>query len=118
MNWFKCLFSRKPKPVPFDRPKPGPDIIGRQAGQKRNRVHIYRQPFGYPIRLCDWVMVELTDIEKVGECQGVGGPAELTTLLMALDWRANQGDRICKHCEAVAIGYRQSINAAPFEGAG
>lgn len=141
MNWFTRLFRGKPRPavqgelipavrespnveigdtvaaeVPSDlqppRPQPGPDIIGRQAGQKRNRVHIYRQPFGYPIRLCDWLMVEIDDIEEVGRCQGLGGPAEMVTLATALDWRAMKGDQICYHCEAVVQGKRTSVGMA------
>lgn len=112
MNLLKRLFGRKQKPdwkasVPPPL-KPGFDIIGRQGGhnRKRNRVHIYRQPFGYPIRLCDWIMVEEADIEVVGYCQGINGPAEMITLATALDWRENQGDRICRHCKAVATGKR------------
>jgi len=90
--------------------KPNRDIIGRQAGQKRNRVHVYRQPYGYPIRLCDWIMVEKTDIEEVGQCQGVAGPADdIQVLAAALDWRENAGDRICRHCRAVAVGKRTPI---------
>ena len=138
MNWFNQLFRRKPRPtvqgelipavrespnvetgdtvaaeVPSDlqppRPQPGPDIIGRQKGRKRNRVHVYRQPFGYPIRLCDWFMVETDDIEEVGRCQGLGGPAEMITLATALDWRENHGDRVCRHCKAVVTGKRSSM---------
>jgi len=89
---------------------PGNDIIGRQRGQKRNRVHIYRQPSGYPIRLCDWIMVEKTDIEEVGECQGINGPADdIRVLAAALNWRENAGDRICRHCKATAQGKRTSF---------
>lgn len=109
MNWFTNLFKRKPKPVPFEPPKPGADIIGRQAGQKRNRVHIYRQPFGYPIRLCDWILVDLNQIEEVGRCQGLGGPSEMAILADALYYRETHGDRICRHCKAVASGNRRSV---------
>ena len=125
MNWFTGLFRRKPRPtvqgelVPAvsqepSRSQPGPDIIGRQKGQKRNRVHVYRQPFGYPIRLCDWLMVETDDIEEVGRCQGLGGPAEMITLATALDWRENHGDRICRHCKAIVAGKRGSMAPWPL----
>lgn len=111
MRFFDWLFRRKKaEPVELPaRPQPGPDIIGRQAGQKRNRVHIFRQPFGYPIRACDWVAVERESVEYRGEAQGVGGPAELKTLAVALDYRECKGDRICCHCRAVALGKRSSV---------
>ena len=108
MNWFTRLFRRKPKPEPTPtRPKAGGDIIGRQGGQKRNRTHIYRQPLGYPIRLCDWGAQDIDSIERVGECQGLNGPAELNALELALDWAETNKDAvICKHCRAVAQGKR------------
>jgi len=90
------------------QPKPGPDLIARQGGQKRNRVHVYRQPFGYPIRACDWIAVD--NIEVLGQCQGADGPAELVTLNMALDLHERKpGVVICKHCRAVAQGKRNII---------
>ena len=115
MNWFIRLFRRKPKPVPFETPRPqlkaGGDIVARQGGQKRNRVHIYRQPFGYPIRLCDWVYVDVETIERIGETQGIcGGAAELDALVLALNWAEdNKMACICKHCQAIAQGKRESI---------
>lgn len=111
MNWFTRLFRRKPKPEPTPtRPKAGGDIIGRQAGQKRNRTHIYRQPFGYPIRLCDWVAVDKETIEYIGEAQGLCGPAAKEALVMALDWAEKTKDAvICKHCRAMAQGKRESV---------
>ena len=111
MNWFTRLFRRKPKPEPTPaRPKAGGDIIGRQRGQKRNRVHVYRQPFGYPIRFCDWVMVNVETLERIGEAQGLNGPAELLTLDMALDWaESTKGAIICKHCRALAQGKRGPV---------
>jgi len=90
--------------------KPKPDLIARQGGQKRNRVHIYRQPFGYPIRACDWIAVEYSDVEVLGQCQGADGPAELVTLNMALDLHERKpGVVICKHCRKVAQGERNVI---------
>jgi len=90
------------------RPKAGPDLIGRQGGQKRNRVHVYRQPFGYPIRACDWIAAD--NVEVLGQCQGADGPAELVTLNMALDLHERKpGVVICKHCRAVAQGKRNII---------
>ena len=92
MNWFKCLFRRKPKPVPFQLAELGPDIIGRQGGQKRNRVHLYRQPFGYPIRACDWIAVEEEDLED--RRRPVDGELWADALT-------------CKHCLDVAQGKRE-----------
>lgn len=87
----------------------GADLIGRQGGQKRNRVHIYRQPFGYPIRLCDHIAVARDDIEFVGMAQGISGPAEWPALVAALDWSETaKNARICKHCQGVAQGKRRS----------
>lgn len=87
------------------------DIVGRQGGQKRNRTHIYRQPFGYPIRFCDWVAVERETIERIGETQGIqGGPAQKEALEMGLDWAETNKDAvICKHCRALAQGKRGPV---------
>jgi len=107
MNWFTRLFKRKPKPEP-EPPKARGDIIARQGGQKRNRVHVYRQPFVHPIRLCDWIHVDVETIERIGEAQGLGGPAEKEALAAALDWvEVNKGVRICKHCQAIVKGKRR-----------
>lgn len=116
MNWFTRLFRRKPKPEPKSsiRLEAGGDIVGRQGGQKRNRVHIYRQPFGYPIRLCDWVAEDVETIERVGEAQGLNGPAELPALVMALDWaESTKNAVICKHCRAIAQGKRGPVMGGP-----
>jgi hypothetical protein len=102
--------TRHKKPsAPVDN-KPGPDIIGRQGGQKRNRVHIYRQPFGYPIRLCDWTAQQAKEIEIVGQVQGIGGPGEPKALAAGLDWAESmKGAVICKHCRRIAQGIRESV---------
>lgn len=93
---------------------PGGDIVGRQGGQERNRTHIYRQPFGYPIRLCDWVAVDVETIERIGEAQGLTGPAEAAALVMALDWAETNKDAvICKHCRAVVQGKRGPLMGGP-----
>lgn len=121
MNWFTRLFRRRPKPKAeamariIEERKPRGDIIGRQAGQKRNRTHVYRQPFGYPIRLCDWVAQDIDSIERIGETQGItGGPAELNALEVALDWaEAYKGAVICKHCLAIAQGKRGPVIGGP-----
>jgi len=95
--------------------QPRGDIIGRQGGQNRNRTHVYRQPYGYPIRLCDWTIqgsiYDRTSIERIGETQGVtGGPAELEALVLALDWaEVNKKAVICKHCLAAVKGKRVSL---------
>lgn len=123
LRWKWYIWRGKEPPPPFPLPSgvdiitesqdrigaAGADIIGRQVGQRRNRVHIYRQPYGYPIRLCDWSGVQLEDIEELGRCQGIGGPAEPITLVTALDWRLTQGDRVCQHCKAAALGKRFSV---------
>jgi len=100
--------------ISVERRKAGGDIIARQGGQKRNRTHIYRQPFGYPIRLCDWVAVDVETIERIGEAQGLFGPAALLALEAALDWAESvKGAVICKHCRALAQGKRGPIMGAP-----
>jgi len=115
--FFNHLFRRKPKPakVQIRALKAGGDIIGRQGGQKRNRVHIYRQPLGYPIRLCDWIAVDMDTIERIGEAQGItGGPAELPALNAGLDWSENWKKAvICKHCRALVNGKRGPVMGAP-----
>jgi len=130
MNWFTRLFRRKPKlhstptsvsdqeakaaVAEAQRPKAGGDIIGRQGGQKRNRAHIYRQPYGYPIRLCDWVSVDVETIERIGEAQGLNGPAAKEALDAALDWaEAVKKAVICKHCRAAVKGKRGPLMGEP-----
>lgn len=104
------LFTAASRIVKDHITKPGGDIIGRQAGQKRNRTHIYRQPFGYPIRFCDWIAIDVESVERIGEAQGLNGPAELAALEAALDWaEATKNAVICKHCRAMAQGKRESI---------
>jgi len=127
---FLSLFQGKPKPLVLEdeasvkqfagkvseaqRPKAGADIIARQGGQKRNRAHIYRQPFGYPIRFCDWIAVDMETIERIGECHGLFGPADLPALDMALDWAEGKRNAvICKHCRALAQGKRGPVMGAP-----
>lgn len=96
------------------------DIIGRQGGQKRNRTHIYRQPLGYPIRLCDWTSQDKDTIESFGEvAQGANGPAAKEALVMALDWaEKTKGAVICKHCRATVQGKREPIMAMVNHGHG
>ena len=130
MNWFTRLFRRKSKPEPepdvvFDTEhgrdillKPAADIIGRQGGQKRNRVHIYRRPLGYPIRLCDWIAVDMESIQLIAHIEGISGPAEMKALVTGLDWaetwKNNRGEyvTICKHCRATIHGKR----GLPYDG--
>ncbi len=97
-----------------ERPKAGPDIIGRQRGQKRNRVHIFRQPYGYPIRLCDWALQDIDSIERIGEVEGTRGPVEAARLVMALDLMdTTKGTRVCKHCRATVKGKRGPLMGEP-----
>ncbi len=42
-----------------------PIFTARQGGQKRNRRHIYHQPYGYPIRACDWIAVDDENLEDI-----------------------------------------------------
>lgn len=96
--------------------KPRGDVIGRQGGHNktRNRTHIFRQPFGYPIRLCDWTMQELDSIERIGEAQGTDGPAAKEALVLALDWAEREKKAvICKHCLATVKGERGPIMGEP-----
>ncbi|MFA5429822.1 MAG: hypothetical protein WC329_01530 [Candidatus Omnitrophota bacterium] len=82
--------------------EPGPDIIARPLGQKRNRVHVYRQPYGWPIRSCDWVAQAPEDLEifwMIQEGQAVG----------FFNLAAEKGHSICKHCRAIIEGKRVSI---------
>ena len=114
-RFFKWLFRRKSKDVPPQvtkvGPKPGPDIVGRQGGQARNRVHVYREPYGYPIRLCDWVAVDYDQIEDRHTCFGIHGPVDdMRVLAAALDYyEVNRKARVCQNCRAVAQGKRTSI---------
>lgn len=111
MNWFTRLFRRKLKPEPAPiRLKAYGDFIGRQGGRRRNRVHIYRQWFGYPMRLCDWSAQNIDSIERIVEVQGLNGPAKSVTLGARLDWaEATKDAVICKHCRAVARGKRVAL---------
>lgn len=81
-----------------------PDLIARQGGQKRNRVHIYRQPYGYPIRYCDWSAQDLDDIEILGRWEEAkSGPA--TPIQNALIHYAHLAGRsYCKNCHKIAFG--------------
>lgn len=89
--------------------KPNRDIIARQGGQKRNRVHVYRQPFGYPIRLCDWNAEAIEDLEVLGTWDEANTLAE-TPLDKALSYHADAiGKRYCRNCEAVVQGKRSSF---------
>jgi len=55
-------------------------------------------------------MVEKTDIEVVGECEGVAGPADdMVSLAAALDYLENADNRICRHCKKTAQEKRTSI---------
>jgi len=94
------------------KPKPGPDLIGRQGGQKRNRVHVYRQPHGYPIRFCDGETFDKEDLEALGKCTGGDGSSEPAMLKMALALQERTpGVVICKHCLAILDGKRGNGSA-------
>jgi len=81
----------------------GPALIARQGGQKRNRVHLYRQPFGYPIRACDWEAFAPEDLEDVFKLT-FGDPA---TALQSEGAAFHKPT--CKHCQAVIAGKRTSV---------
>jgi len=84
----------------LEKERPGRDIIARQGGQKRNRVHLYEQPFGYPVRLCDWVAEG--EIEKMFTC----ATREETKATIATLIEAGEVS-VCKHCQAIVEGKRQ-----------
>lgn len=104
--------------IEVDRPAPdtpGPDIIARLGGQKRNRVHVYRQPFGYPIQLCSWEMPE-QELENTFTCATEEETkATLSTLIEAGEVT------VCKNCQAIIEGKKSppfcSTNSNP-KGAG
>lgn len=81
--------ATKLKPHPIGAIQPKPEFIGREGGhnKKRNKIHIYQQPFGYPIRVCDWTGPD----EKVERFSG------------------NYGDVTCKHCRAIIAGEREIL---------
>jgi hypothetical protein len=98
------------KSAPIQPPKPPPvftinfrpglaTIIGRQRGQRRNRVHVYCQPYGYPIRLCDWVAVDKESIEQPDITIGI--KQILYTLIHRLI-----GEQLCQHCVDIMTGKR------------
>ena len=99
------------------KPEPGDDLIGREFGnhnEARNRVHVFRQPFGYPIRLCDWVAVDREKLFIFCHTQGPTGPADVEMTKRALEYEAmnlqKKGGRpICKSCQAIVDGNRSSI---------
>ena len=98
MNWLKRLFGRKKENL-----KAGPDLIARQSGRKRNRIHLYLQPFGYPILACDWLAVEYSTLEDTLEVErGQGGNA-----IQILNGQPSK--RICRHCLAIAQGRRTTV---------
>lgn len=82
--------------------KAGPNIIARQGGQKRNRFHLYHQPFGYPIRACDWVAVDLKTLDNPRE---TGTEGDLAIRIL----RGDQYKPVCRHCLAVAEGKRSVV---------
>lgn len=114
-EWLKKLCGRagKPEPAPETEPEPEPkptvdhlrrplpDLLARQSGQKRNRYHVYEQPYGYPIRRCDWVAVELSSLDDVREIPGKEADVAIQIL------KGGQTKRVCSHCLAIARG-RQS----------
>lgn len=82
----------------------GPDFIARPKGQKRNKYHVYRQPFGYPIRLCDWsaeVMDGLDDILTT--------PADMTLKNFIYGTGLIDKGRMCSHCWKVLLADRTSV---------
>lgn len=102
---------------------PGPDIIARQGGQKRNRYHIYRQPYGYPIRLCDWVAADETELEDIRKPEGIP-PEDLNGWTICEIESQELSMKACSHCVEVLHGRRTSIgdlpippNTAPWKGA-
>jgi hypothetical protein len=82
----------------------GLDMIARPKGQKRNKIHIYRQPHGYPIRLCDWVYEEQEDIDIIFYGRG---DTTLKNLLFSSGYL--EQNQVCLHCWRVLLGERKSF---------
>jgi len=129
-NWLKKLYSRchcrsyhertgehveecpkyeepelEPKPTVDHLRRPKPDLIARQGGQKRNRYHVYEQPYGYPIRRCDWVAVDREALEDAREIPGK--EADVAIRIM----KGDQAKRVCSHCLAIGRGRRGNGSA-------
>jgi len=135
MNWFKRLFGKKgdgeikpPEPWPRGEANeasytisspviPGKLIIARQGGQKRNRIHIYERPCGYPIRLCDWTFAPLEALEVLGEWDEENARTETKLENALLYYASSKGFQYCRHCMAVVQGKRGNGTAArPIKG--
>ena len=88
------------------------DLIARQGGQRRNRVHLYRQPYGYPIRACDWVSVEHSKLEVITELTPKPGLEswEIEYYFRDIEWPPD-AKTVCKHCLEVVRGNRNVIGA-------
>lgn len=76
-----------------------PAFIARQGGQKRNRVHLYIQPYGYPIRICDFFPVTTVGLEILfDEKPSASCRAPISNMLIFIK---SEGGRVCSHCLAV-----------------
>lgn len=78
-----------------------PDIVARPKGQARNKFHVYRQPYGYPIRLCDWAAEDMDNLLPVVI------PDNMT--LKNFIYSHIPEARMCSHCWAVVKGDRTSV---------
>ena len=87
-----------------------PDLIARQRGRERNRVHLFKQTYGYPIRACDWVAVELIKLDVIIELPPMPGLENARTEATFRGLERPPDDRlICKHCMEVVKGKRNVI---------
>lgn len=126
-KWVAKLFKKNPplSPQQIDRlaevyaqteidkivPKPnqpGPDIIARQGGQKRNRYHIYEQPQGWPVRVCDCEPKATTLLEDVRKPPPFLGEMGRTGWLVCEFESQELTGRTCSHCMEVLHGRRKS----------
>lgn len=85
--------------------EPGPDLVAIQRGQRRNKIHVYRQPFGYPIRLCDCVAQDKEDINIVH----TSGQNMTLKQFISEHTRYLDTGRMCLHCWRVLLGERTSV---------
>ena len=86
-------------------------VCSRPPRKKPDPCYICGKP---SVALCDWVAVDVETIERIGEAQGLNGPAELNALVMGLDWAETHKDAvICKHCRAAAQGKRVPVMGEP-----
>lgn len=94
-------YTIEPDVPPPPRSLPGPDFVARPKGQKRNKNHVYRQPYGYPIRLCDWTEADPEALD-VAFVKDVDAGTNLKNFLFSIIGKKP----VCAHCWAIVKGDR------------